>query len=182
MGDPAMKGTQVKRILDYLSRHALAAAAFVCSILALAGSSYAAFTISGSQIRNQTIDPTKFDPKFINGSVRAWAVVDAAGHVSAGAGGPQVFSFGIPGLWGIRWRVRLPVKRCETTATIDYLTSPATEQLPLKGTTIPFAAGFAVASTHVVPPKFHQSEPTMVQTFNQSGQPTPLGFDIAVIC
>ena len=93
----AMKGTQLRRIIDYLSRHALAAAAFVCSLLALAGSSYAAFTINGRQIVNHTVAPSKFDPKFMNGSVKGWAVVGPDGHVFAGAGEPRVFSTGSPG-------------------------------------------------------------------------------------
>ena len=171
----------MRRTLNYLSRHALAAAAFVCSILALAGSSYAAFTVNGSQIVNHTIGPSKFDPKFINGSVRAWAVVDSAGHVSAGAGGPRAFSTAIPGFYRIRWRVTVP-GRCATSATIDYQTSSPTEQLSLNGGSIPFTAGYAVASTVGRPPNRNRGVQTFVQTFNQSGQPTPLGFDVAVIC
>ncbi len=79
-----------RAIISYLRHHALAATAFACSILALAGSSYAAFTISGSQIRNHTINPVKLNPKFINGSVRAWAIVAPNGRVIAGAGRPRV--------------------------------------------------------------------------------------------
>ena len=96
------------RILDYLRQHALAAAAFVCSILALAGSSYAAFTISGSQIRNHTINPSKFNPKYINGEVRAWAIVGPDGNVIAGRGKPRVSLLaGDPGGYGIKWGVKV---------------------------------------------------------------------------
>jgi hypothetical protein len=168
------------RILDYLRQHAVAAAAFVCSILALAGSSYAAFTISGSQIRNHPINPSKFNPKYINGEVRAWAIVAPNGKVVAGRGKPKVTELAAdPGGYGIRWGVR--VARCETNATIDFSSSPPTESLPLLGNPArPFTAGYAVAATGRASSR--GGNETVVQTFNQEGQPTPLGFDVAVIC
>lgn len=43
--------------------------------VAIGGSSYAAVTINGSQIRNRTIDAVKLDPKSIAGSIRAWAII-----------------------------------------------------------------------------------------------------------
>ena len=165
------------RILDYARQHAIAVLALICSILAMAGSSYAAFTINGSQIRDRTIAPAKFNPKFINGSVRAWAVVRSNGQVVAGAGGPRVFSFGIPGFWGITWRVTVP-GRCETTATVDAGLSQPTEITPTASLTV----GYAVASTLGHPRNRNRGDQTGVDTFNQSGQPTPLGFDVAVIC
>jgi hypothetical protein len=156
------------RILDYVRQHAIAVLALVCSILALAGSSYAAFTINGSQIVNHTITPSKFSPKFINGDIRAWAVVDPNGHVEAGAGGPQAGATGVPGDYEILWRVPIP-GRCATVASIDaHLSS--------------FVAGFAVASTVGRPRKRNFGPQTVVDTYNRSGQPTPLAFDIAVIC
>jgi hypothetical protein len=164
------------RILDYLRQHALAAAAFVCSILALAGSSYAAFTISGSQIRNHTINPTKFNPKYINGEVRAWAIVGPNGNVIAGRGEPRVAAQAAdPGGYVIRWSVR--VRRCSTEATVDPAISPPTEVKPVVGNpAVPFTAGFATGTTA----RLHNQ--TSIQTFDQQGQPTPLGFDVTVIC
>lgn len=166
-------------IVSYLHRHALAAAAFVCSILALAGSSYAAFTISGSQIRNHTINPVKLNPKFISGNVRAWAIVAPNGRVIAGRGGPRVTPQPAdPGGYGIGWAVR--VGRCGTDVTIDYSSSLPTERVPVSGNpSAPFTAGYAVASTNRASSR---ASGTFVQTFNQQGQPTPLGFDVAVIC
>ncbi len=163
-------------ILSYLRHHALAVAAFVCSILALAGSSYAAFTISGSQIQNHTINPVKLNPKFINGSVRAWAIVAPNGKVIAGAGGPRVtVGISAPGDYGIRWRVK--VGRCGTNATIDGASSPVTERVPVPGNSAaPFSAGYAVGATSP------RNNETAVQTFNQQGQPTPLAFAVAVVC
>lgn len=163
-------------LINYLRRHALAAAAFVCSILALAGSSYAAFTISGSQIRNHTINPVKLNPKFINGNIRAWAIVAPNGRVIAGAGGPRVTAtFVAPGNYGIRWRVK--VARCSTEVTIDSAISPITERVAVPGNSSqPFTAGFAVAAT------VQRHNVTGIQTYDEQGRPTPLGFDVAVIC
>jgi hypothetical protein len=168
------------RLVSYLRDHALATAAFVCSILALAGSSYAAFTISGSQIRNHTINPVKLNPKFVNGNVRAWAIVGPNGHVIAGRGRPRVTAQpSDPGGYGIGWGVH--VGRCATDVTVDYASSAPTEKLPLSGNpAVPFAAGYAVASTARASSRARNA--TFVQTFNQEGQPTPLGFDVAVIC
>jgi len=166
----------VSRIATYLHQHALAAAAFLCSILALAGSSYAAFTISGSQIRNHTINPVKLNPKYINGNVRAWAIVGPNGKVIAGKGRPRVtVTVVAPGNYGIRWGVQ--VGRCATEVTIDSATSRPTERVPSQGNpSQAFTAGYAVAATA------GSHNGSGVQTFDQAGQPTPLGFDIALIC
>jgi hypothetical protein len=174
------KSALTRPILEFVRHHAIAVVALVCSILAMAGSSYAAFTISGSQIANHTIAPTKFDPKFINGSVKAWAVVDPAGHVAAGAGGPQVSAAALlPGFYVIKWGVNMP-GRCSTVASTDAHLSPRTYQLPANGAAYP--AGFTVASTVGLPRNRNQGAQTVVYTYNQSGQLMALGFDIAVIC
>jgi hypothetical protein len=166
----------LNRVFSYLHQHALAAAAFACSILALAGSSYAAFRISGAQIRNHTINPVKLNPKFINGNVRAWAIVSPDGRVIAGKGKPKVtVTLVAPGNYGIKWGVK--VRRCATEVTIDGALSAPTERLPLPGSpSQPFTAGYAVAATS----KIHNG--TGVQTYNQDGQPAPLGFDLTVVC
>jgi hypothetical protein len=69
---------------------------------------------------------------------------------------------------------------CATTATIDGDHSPTTERIPIPGNpSVAVTAGYAVAdssqgaSGHGV---------TFVTTFNQMGQLTPLGFDVAVVC
>lgn len=166
------------RIIHYLRDHALALTALVFSILALAGSSYAAVTISGSEIRNHTITPVKLDPRSISGNVRAWAIVGPGGHVIASAGRPKVTpGASDPGGYGIRWGVK--VARCDTVVSVDFSSSPPTERLPLYGNpSVPFSAGYAVTSTGPA----SRGNQTYVQTYNQQGQPTPLGFDIAVIC
>jgi hypothetical protein len=44
-----------------------------------------------------------------------------------------------------------------------------------------FTAGYAVAST-AKPSRHGRPGATFVQTFNQAGQPSQLGFNVAVIC
>ena len=161
------------RILKYLGDHALATAALVVALLALGGSSYAAFTISGSQIRNHTIDPVKLNPRLIAGNVRAWARVAPNGQVIAGGGRPSASAGGTPGSYEVRWGVRVS-RHCTSLATVDPGSSPATETINGDH----FTAGFATAfSTRV-----RTRNLTFVQTFIQSGQPTGLGFDLIVVC
>ncbi len=173
----------INRTVHYLRQHAIALAALICSILALAGSSYAAFSlpagsVGAAQIRNHAIDPVKLDPKLITGSVRGWAIVGPNARLVAGAGKPKVTALlSDPGGYGIRWGVN--VGRCDTVATVDATSSPPTERVPIPGNpSVPFTAGYAVASTVHAP----RGNETGVQTYDQQGQPTPLGFDVTVIC
>jgi hypothetical protein len=168
----------VTRILRYLADHALALVALICSLLALAGASYAAFTISGSQIRNHTINPSKLNPRFINGNVRAWALVGANGKVIVSAGRPRVTqNVGLPSEYIIRWGVK--VSRCATVASIDGADSRPTEQVTGPGnSSLQLASGYAVASTFGTGRK----AVTLVDTYNQAGGPTQLAFNVAVIC
>jgi hypothetical protein len=164
------------RILRYLADHAIAVTALVFSLLALAGGSYAAFSINGSEIQNHSINPSKFNPRLINGTPRAWAIVRPNGKVIAAAGRPRVAQdAGLPSDYIIRWGVK--VGRCATVASVD-LASPPTERVPIPGNpSQPLPAGYALASTVGRP-----IAETHVDTYNQSGQPTPLAFDVAVIC
>jgi len=166
----------LSRIVRYLANHALASTALVCSLLALAGSSYAAFTISGSQIRNHSIDPVKLNPRLIAGNVRAWALVRPDGRLIAGGGGPRPGPSGGPGGYNIKWGAKVN-RRCASLATIDGASSPPTETI--NGPVIfgHFTAGTAIAYSSSV----HRSH-TAVQTYDQSGSPTALGFDVIVVC
>jgi hypothetical protein len=98
------------------------------------------------------------------------------GNVIAGRGKPKVSLLaGDPGGYGIKWGVQ--VRRCATNVTIDSESSPPTETVPVIGNpTASYTAGYAVGSTA----RIHNE--TAIQTFNSSGAPTPLGFDVAVIC
>jgi hypothetical protein len=78
----------VKPILTHIRRNTVG---YLALFVALGGTSYAALTISGSQIRNGTINAVKFNPKTISASIRAWAVIYADGSgARAGAASSQV--------------------------------------------------------------------------------------------
>ena len=80
----------ITRIVHYLRQHSIAAVALIFSILALAGSSYAAVTISGSQITNHWIATVKLNPRFVARECTSHReVVKAGGHVIASAGKPE---------------------------------------------------------------------------------------------
>lgn len=161
------------RALEYLRHHVIAITALVLSILALASASYAALTIDGRDIRNHTIDPVKLDPKFISGSVRAWAVVTASGRLIAGAGHPRVSTVGLPGQYEIDWGVGVG-RHCATQATVDIVGSTADETVSGDS----FVAGYVSAATYA----HRKVRRSVIETFNPSGQPTPLGFDVTVVC
>jgi hypothetical protein len=156
----------------HLKNHLIA---YLALFVALGGTSYAAATINGSQIQNRSINPVKLNPHFINGNTRAWAVVRANGSLIAGAGHPKPH-FNPPNSYVIAWGPK--VGRCATQATVDGSSSP-TERIPSPGVPqgTPFVAGYAVASTVA-----NGRGGTYVETYNQSGQPIPLAFNLTVTC
>ena len=75
----------IGKTLNYISHHAIAILALVCSLLALAGASYAATqlpknSVGNSQIKNGAVTPPKFS-KQIGGYVRLYAKVTPAGKI-----------------------------------------------------------------------------------------------------
>src|SRR5438309_1156727 len=112
------------RLLDYVRRHAIASLALVCSLLALAGASYAAFTlpsnsVGAAQIRNHVIGPMKLDPNAITGSIRAWVKLQWGhnGKLVARASSSRVrVSTGASGE-SITWPHRRFSPRCVASAT-----------------------------------------------------------------
>lgn len=111
------------RTLDYLRRNALAALALVCSLLSLAGASYAALSLpAGSvgtpQLRNGavtntkladgSITPAKLDSRELGGSIRYWAQVSQGGKVLSGSRGASasVGSNEYTVSWGARFSSR----------------------------------------------------------------------------
>jgi hypothetical protein len=145
------------------------------ALLVLAGGSYAEVAISGSKIRNHTIDPVKFNTRLIDGSDRAWAVVASNGRLIAGAGHPKVSIVGLPGQYEIDWGVPVSRRRASIVA-VDELASKPTELVNGRSDLV---AGFASSATCALHRRVRR---TVVETFNQTGRPTPLGFDLAVIC
>jgi hypothetical protein len=94
------------------------AIALVALFVALGGSSYAAFSINGSQIRNHTIDAVKLDPNSIAGSIRAWAIIyGGSTSVTAGPASSKVRvrSFGVGE--SITWIHRRFTQSCMPMAT-----------------------------------------------------------------
>lgn len=161
-GPLLLKRTLV-RIVEYLRSNALAAVAL---FVALGGTGYAAAGLHSHAA--STRQPTLT----AHGQVVAWAVVRDSGHVVAGGPGPRVRVTGT-GAYTVRWRgiPTFPKRKiyCAAPVTVDSEFSPINEMPPLVST-----AGTATVNTtgHVV----------YVQTFNLSGQPVPLGFEVALIC
>jgi hypothetical protein len=176
-----------------LAQHARSnAVAYLALFVALGGTSYAAVTIprgsvGAAQIRNHSITPVKFNPSTINGSVRAWAIIGASGNVIAGAGKPTVTTTpSTPGTYAVQWGVPLP-RTCATVASVDARSPSPTETVPIPGgTTESVIAGYVSeigTATHASNTSAsHHTTSTGLITFNQSGQPTDLAFDVAVIC
>jgi hypothetical protein len=115
------------RLLHYVRHHAIAITAL---IVALGGTSYAAFTLPANsvgtqQLRNSSITPVKLKDRAIGGYVLAWAHVAANGHIYSGSRGafadvptPQVAgpSSTIVGWHGLRLPNRcIPVITPENT-------------------------------------------------------------------
>ena len=72
----------IGKTLNYISHHVIAILALVCSLLALAGASYAATQLSKNsvgtaQLKPGAVTPVKLSGKQFGGYVRMYAVVDA---------------------------------------------------------------------------------------------------------
>jgi hypothetical protein len=177
---------RVHRLIAHLRSNLVG---WIALFVALGGTGYAAVAIprnsvGSAQIRNHSISPVKFNPKSIGGSVRAWAIVSSTGKVLAGSGQPRIsFQPSSPGLFDISWSVRFPFP-CATLANIDDR-SPPTETIPItvgdSTGTESLAAGY-VSGVGSASPRTSNHSATLLTTLNQAGQPTPLAFDVAVIC
>jgi hypothetical protein len=161
---------------------------WIALFVALGGTGYAAISIprnsvGSAQIRNRSITPVKFNPKSIGGSVRAWAIIRANATVLASSGKPVVFASALPGLYVIHWGVSLP-RSCATVANVDERSpDPTSLQLPNGGTTSAVIGYASNVETQPIPSGDRRTiSKTSLDTFNQSGQPTPMAFDVAVIC
>src|ERR1700753_4118217 len=104
----------LKKSLDYASHHAIAILALVCSLLALAGASYAATqlprnSVGNPQIKRGAVAPPKFS-KDIGGSGRADAKSSAAGKLQASSPNAKLigwrFSTAGPSGGTIEWRIK----------------------------------------------------------------------------
>ncbi len=134
------------KTLNYLSNNAIAILALACSLLALAGASYAAITlpknsIGTRQIRNGAITPVKLNRAAIGGSVRMWARVDATGKLVASS--PRAHLVGWRSVAGasfegglIEWKQKVP-SDCFALATVESFPTPgyaSTQTITTRGT------------------------------------------------
>jgi hypothetical protein len=117
----------MRRALEYLRHHALAATALACSLLALAGASYAdlavpAGSVGARQIKNHVIGPVKLDRQLIGGYIRHWAEVDGQGNLVATSGPVRVTHPSFPSGFTLRWRDVTPPRlqpKCTAIATVS---------------------------------------------------------------
>jgi hypothetical protein len=159
-------------LLRYVRANAIA---FLALFVALGGAGYAAISIprnsvGAAQLRNHSIDPVKFDSKFIGGSVRAWAYVSATGkaYISHGFGaiGEHRAS---PGFYGLDLKVD-KVSGCAATASVEF-----DDRVGDSGN------GYAVAS----PPQGRPGSRVpglSVATFDAAGNEIPRPFVVEVLC
>jgi hypothetical protein len=152
------------RLLRYLRQNIIAVIAL---FVALGGTSYAAFSLpAGSvgarQLKNHSITPVKFDPRFINGSVRAWARVAANGHLIAGRGKPKVTAGhgSSTGRYLVHWNVS-SLAHCVPIAGID---------------------GSSVQNGFVQPVLEAPLKRVLAEVQNTQSQSAALPFYVAIIC
>lgn len=110
------------RVLAYLRHHALAALALVCSLLSLAGASYAAFSlpagsVGGRELKNRAVTAAKLDPTSVAASIRAWATLvwDGAWRVQASSGDIHVVSTSLGEV--VNWRHTRFARNCMASVT-----------------------------------------------------------------
>jgi hypothetical protein len=199
----------LRRLVDHAHRHSIAYVALVCSLLALGGASYAAFRVPSNsvgerQIKNQVIDPVKWDPTYVTGFVRRWASVGADGQLLSSS------NFGTstetsPGNYVLTWgdafssscianatvqggSTTKPPTTTSTTTTTAPTTSTSTStptSTPTGSTTTttttapPPPGGFADASIVAAP---RAATLVGVATFDTTGEQTPEAFSVAIIC
>ena len=153
----------------YLRQNALAAIAL---FVALGGTGYAAAGLPSHGASTPKASAAAA-PLRAHGQVVAWAIVDSKGHAVAGNPWPRVQG-GSGGVHAVRWHgIPTSTNRkqyCASLATVDdQFSSP---DVTLSGQ--PAAVGYADAT--------NQGHAVYVATFSPTGLPTPLGFEVALIC
>jgi len=146
-----------RRILPHLRSNVVA---YLALFLAMGGTSVAAVDLA-----NHSIDPVKLDPSAIGGYVRAWASVDANGHVAASGGRVTVRTgSAFPGRYFFTWHTK-PSGACRVIGSVD--------------TGAGGVPGYLTGGFTGVP----RNAPTgIVYTYGSQGQPTPQPFDVELVC
>lgn len=153
-------------VLDHMRRNVVG---YIALFVALGSTGYAALqlpagSVGAQQIQNHVIDPVKLDPRLINGSVRAWASVNANGRVTAGAPKAKVSVSRIAAGGYIFTYHSVSLVHCTAIATVDDAAHPP---------------GFVVAAAGGI-----SAIPGIVDvnTYDFQGQPAALPFNVAVVC
>jgi hypothetical protein len=160
----------MNRVLRHVRSNAVA---YLALFVALGGTGYAAAnlpanSVGGRQIRNGSIKPVKLDRHLTSGSIRAWAEVNAKGHLVAGEGGPKpTAQMGADsmGKYLVRWQTA-SFARC---AAIGGTAAPGFSNL---------TPGSAVAQ--IQPPP--RASGVQVDVYDAQGQPAALPFWVALLC
>jgi hypothetical protein len=169
------------RVVEYLRHNALAAIALVCSLLSMAGASYAALSLpAGSvgtrQLRNGSVTNSKIarhavtaanlDPKSIAGHIADWAQIRANGQVVSSSPRASVFATDpARGLFQVSWHRGIPSSciAIANPANVAPVLGPATAD-----TFGPNGRGLATS--------------LLVETFNSNGANVPENVNVVVIC
>ena len=163
-----------RRLLHHASRNSIAYLALVCSMLALAGASYAATKIGTNQLRNgavtepkiknKTIDPVKWDPTYVTAFVRRFANVSATGqYLSGSPSGASKAEGTTPGTYELTWGDAF-ASFCSPIVTVQSTGG---------------AAGFANANIVTQP---NNATLVFVHTYDTHGQATAEPFSIGIVC
>jgi hypothetical protein len=115
----------LSRAVNYTSHHAIAILALVCSLLALAGASYAATqlpknSVGTAQLKSGAVTPSKLSGKKFGGYVALYAKVNVAGKVLYASPAARVIdwnssSTGTAGT--INWHQKVSYQHCSALAT-----------------------------------------------------------------
>jgi hypothetical protein len=124
----------IGKTLNYLSHHAIAILALVCSLLALAGASYAAIAIPNNsvgtaQLKQGAVTPGKLSGKQFGGYVRAYAMVSATGKLVHSSPQATLSNWGDsttggPSFGTISWKSTAPARQCAAFATAQNGSTP----------------------------------------------------------
>src|SRR5450755_208949 len=160
----------IVRVISHLRANVIAYVALGFSTLGLGGGAYAAMSLPANsvgsrQIQKHSIDPVKFDPRAIGGSVRDWAQVSAQGAIVSASRRARDNGVALDGDYVISWGDTFST-RCVAIAT------------PLA------TVGLLSASTGFANARIVSARPTVVwvETFNAQGTPAPAAFSLAIIC
>jgi hypothetical protein len=157
-----------KRLVHHANRHSIAYLALVCSMLALAGASYASLHIPNGavgekQLKNHAIDPVKWDPTYVTAFIRRWAHVDSTGKLLNSSPFAQAASVGGTGSYDVTWGDAFS-GNCMPLTTVEASRS---------------SAGFANA--HVIT-QSNNATVVNVTTYNTQGTRAAEPFYLAITC